>query len=73
MSDDNSSVGNSQRMGGLLGINNISMASPTSANTSMADFSMASISQGDMASSDQNNSSHSDDSDTEVVKVEKKK
>ena len=39
----------------------------------MADYSMASISVGGDGSSDQDNSSCSDDSNTEVVKIENKK
>ena len=52
---------------------NLSMASP-SGDTSIADFSMASISQGGANSSDHGeDSSCSNDSTTQVVKIEKKK
>lgn len=52
---------------------NISMASPSHGDTSMADYSMASISMGGAGSSDDNQSSRSDNSNTQVVKIEKKK
>lgn len=49
------------------------MASPSHGDTSMADYSMASISMGGAGSSDDNRSNRSDNSNTQVVKVEKKK
>lgn len=73
--DDESSVSNSQK-GGTMKLLNMSMASPSNGDTSMADFSMASISMDDAGSSNQDDdarSSKSDDSGTQVVRVDKKK